>query len=62
MLKTVKTLVRNLNEENETLKKEIKELKQRLQYRHTEINDLRYTKKQLTKLLDEVSQQKYNHS
>lgn len=62
MLKTVKTLVRNLNEENETLKKEIKELKQRLQYRHTEINDLRYSKKQLTKMLDEISQRKYNHS
>ena len=41
-----------LKKENEILKQEIKELKQKLQFRHTEINDLRYTKKQLIKLLN----------
>jgi len=41
-----------LKKENESLKQEIKDLKQKLQFRHTEINDLRYTKKQLTKLLN----------
>lgn len=51
MLKSVKTLVQNLHEENEQLKRELKETKQRLQYRHTEINDLRYSKKQLEKAL-----------
>ena len=51
MLQSIKTLVQNLKEENEQLKIELKETKQKLQYRHTEINDLRYTKKQLEKAL-----------
>ena len=45
-------IVKQLQAENENLKEEIKTLKQKLQFRHTEINDLRYTKKQLIKLLD----------
>lgn len=45
-------IVKQLQAENENLKEEIKALKQKLQFRHTEINDLRYTKKQLIKLLD----------
>jgi chromosome segregation ATPase len=53
MLKSVKTLVQNLQEENEQLKRELKETKQKLQYRHTEINDLRYTKKQLLSKLNQ---------
>jgi regulator of replication initiation timing len=56
MLATVKTLVQNLHEENQGLKEEVKELKQRLQHRHTEINDLRYAKKQLLRVVENVSQ------
>jgi cell division septum initiation protein DivIVA len=51
MLATVKTLVQNLHEENQDLKEEVKDLKQKLQFRHTEINDLRYTKKQLLRVV-----------
>lgn len=43
-----------LNEENKTLKHEIKTLKQKLQYRHTQINDLRYKTKELQKKLDTI--------
>lgn len=52
MLSTVKTLVYNLHEENTELKEEVKELKQRLQHSHTTINDLRYTKRQLLRLVE----------
>jgi hypothetical protein len=55
MLQSVKTLVHNLNEENEQLRRELKETKQKLQYRHTEINDLRYAKKQLLKVVQSRS-------
>lgn len=54
MLKTVQTLVQNLKMENEELKKELKETKQKLQYRHVEINDLRYTKKSLMKIIQQL--------
>jgi cell division septum initiation protein DivIVA len=56
MLATVKTLVQNLHEENQGLKEEVKELKQKLQHRHTEINDLRYAKKQLLRVVENVTQ------
>jgi cell division septum initiation protein DivIVA len=55
MLATVKTLVQNLHEENQDLKNEVKELKQKLQYRHTEINDLRFSKRQLLRVVENDS-------
>jgi cell division septum initiation protein DivIVA len=54
MLKSVKTLVQTLQEENEQLKQELKETKQKLQYRHTQINDLRYSKRQLLNKLSQT--------
>lgn len=59
MIKTFKTLVHNtfpfsLRKENLQLKKELRELKEKLQYRHTEINDLRYTKKELIKKIESI--------
>lgn len=61
MLNTVKTLVRktfpfSMRLENLQLKKEIKELKEKLQHRHTEINDLRYTKKELIKKIESIKE------
>jgi cell division septum initiation protein DivIVA len=56
MLATVKTLVRNLHDENQELKEEVKELKQKLQHSHTTINDLRYSKRQLLRVVENVSQ------
>jgi len=53
MLPSIKLLVQNLHEEKTKLEKENRELKQKLQYRHTEINDLRYTKKQLMRQLEQ---------
>lgn len=53
MIYTVKKLINNLNSENGKLKQEVKELKQKLQFRHTEINDLRYTKKLLLRQINE---------
>lgn len=47
MISSVKKLIGNLHDENGQLKQEIKELKQKLQHRHTEINDLRYAKRVL---------------
>lgn len=58
MISTVKTLIVGLNEENTELKQEIKELKRKLQFRHTQINDLRYSKKQLDKELKNVKHSK----
>jgi prefoldin subunit 5 len=40
-----------LQKEKERLEKEVTELKKQLQFRHTTINDLRYSKKQLTQAL-----------
>ncbi len=51
MLKTVVKLVRNLHDEVQQLKEENLTLKQKLQYRHTQINDLRYAKRELEKRL-----------
>ena len=51
MLHSVKALVLNLHEEKERLAKENEELKKKLQFRHTEINDLRYSKRELLKML-----------
>jgi len=61
MLNTVKTLVRKtfpfwLRRENVMLRKEIRDLKQKLQYRVTEINDLRYTKKELVKKIETIKE------
>lgn len=61
MLNTVKTLVRKtfpfwLRRENVMLRKEIRDLKQKLQYRHTEINDLRYTKRELIKKIETIKE------
>jgi cell division septum initiation protein DivIVA len=47
--------VQNLHEENQDLKNEVKELKQKLQYRHTEINDLRFSKRQLLRVVENDS-------
>jgi cell division septum initiation protein DivIVA len=55
MLATVKTLVHNLHEENQELKEEVKELKQKLQFRHTEINDLRHAKRELLRVVENVT-------
>lgn len=52
MLATVKTLVQNLHEENQELKEEVKTLKQKLQYSHTTINDLRFAKRQLLQVVE----------
>lgn len=52
MLSTIKLLIQNLHEEKEKLEQENQELKQKLGYRHTEINDLRYAKKQLMKHIE----------
>lgn len=51
MLKTLTKLYNNLNTENQNLKAEVIELKQKLQYRHTTISDLRYAKRELEKKL-----------
>jgi regulator of replication initiation timing len=51
MLTTVKALVHNLHEENKNLKQENELLKQKLQHSHTTINDLRYSKRQLLRLV-----------
>lgn len=61
MLNTVKTLARKtfpfwLRKENVMLRKEIRDLKQKLQYRITEINDLRYTKKELIKKIETIKE------
>ena len=52
MLSTVKVLIQNLNDEKEKLEQENQELKKKLSYRHTEINDLRWSKKQLQKQIE----------
>lgn len=58
MLNTVKTLVRKTFpfQENLQLKREIKELKEKLQFRTAEINDLRYTKKELIKKIETIKE------
>lgn len=61
MVNAFKTIVRKtfpfwLRWENVQLKREIRELKQKLQYRHTEINDLRYTKKELIKKIESIKE------
>jgi hypothetical protein len=53
MLSTVKKLVYDMNVKNAELENEVKRLKQKLQFRHTEINDLRYSKRMLQKKLEE---------
>ena len=45
MLSTVKRLVSDMRSEIDRLKHENKELKRKLQFRHTTINDLRYAKR-----------------
>lgn len=41
----------NLKEDNEYLRKEVAELKRELQFRHTTISDLRYSKRQMAQAL-----------
>jgi prefoldin subunit 5 len=43
--------INNLQKEKDKLEKEVEKLKRKLQFRHTTINDLRYSKKMLTKAL-----------
>lgn len=43
--------INNLQKEKENLEKEVTKLKKKLQFRHTTINDLRYSKKMLTEAL-----------
>lgn len=54
MKSTIEKLVEQQQEEIEKLKQELKETKQKLQFRHTEINDLRYTKRQLLKAIESM--------
>jgi regulator of replication initiation timing len=49
MLSSVKKLVRNLNEENQYLKEENDDLKKELKYRRVELNDLRFSKREMAK-------------
>jgi len=56
MLPSIKLLIQNLHDEKSKLERENRELKQRLGYSHTTINDLRYSKKQLIKQLEQRSQ------
>lgn len=58
MLKSVKRLLIEQNQEIESLKKELKETKQKLQYRHTEINDLRFIKKQMARIISQLEKEK----
>lgn len=43
--------INNLQKEKDKLEKEVEKLKRKLQFRYTTINDLRYSKKMLTKAL-----------
>lgn len=43
--------IRRLQKEKEELENEVKKLKKTLQFRHTTINDLRYSKKMLIQAL-----------
>lgn len=51
MIKTVRKLLHKQHEEIEALRYENKKLKQSLQHRTTTINDLRYAKRELEKLV-----------
>ena len=51
MNSSVAMVVRKLQQEKEELEKEVSALKKTLQYRHTTINDLRYSKRLLMKAL-----------
>jgi len=55
MKKSIEELVKQQQQEIEKLKQELKETKQKLQFRQTEINDLRYTKRQLLKAIESMS-------
>lgn len=57
MTPVITQMVQAFQSRNEELEKEVAILKQRLQYSHTTINDLRYSKKMLTKKLEEVTLQ-----
>lgn len=52
MSPTIMSLINSLNDDNKRLMEENKQLKQKLAFRHTEINDLRYAKRELTKRLE----------
>ena len=62
MLGSVKQLLINQNQEIESLKIELKETKQKLQYRHTEINDLRFIKKQMARIISQFEREKKSNS
>ena len=49
MSPTINKLILDLKAQVDGLEKELKETKQKLQYRHTTINDLRYTIRQMQK-------------
>lgn len=52
MSPAISALIKNLHEDVLRLSEENKELRQKLAYRHTEINDLRYAKKELIRRLE----------
>jgi len=51
MSPTINKLILDLKAKADELEQELKETKQKLQYRHTEINDLRYTIRQMKKVM-----------
>jgi hypothetical protein len=57
MTPAISLLVNHLRSRTIELENEVAALRQRLQFSHTTINDLRYTKKQLTQKLEEVTLQ-----
>jgi len=52
MSPAISALLKNLHDDVAKLAEENRELRQKLAFRHTEINDLRYSKKQLIKRLE----------
>lgn len=52
MSPAISALIKSLHDDVTRLSEENKELRQKLAYRHTEINDLRYSRKQLIKQLE----------
>lgn len=52
MSPAISALIKTLHDDVTRLTEENKELKQKLAYRHTEINDLRYAKRELIKRLE----------
>lgn len=57
MTPVIAKMVQAFQIRNEELEKEVAVLKQRLQYSHTTINDLRYSKKLLHKIITDLQLQ-----